>query len=123
MTKYAKAIYEIVETSRSHMTADQIFEALRKRYPAVVLATVYNNLNKLWESGYIRKVAVEGMPDRYDRAERHDHLMCKVCGRLQDLELPDLTGQFQQQVDVPVLAYDLKLLYICEDCRNTHVEK
>lgn len=123
MTKYAKAIYEIVETSRSHMTADQIFEALRKRYPAVVLATVYNNLNKLWESGYIRKVAVEGMPDRYDRAERHDHLMCKVCGRLQDLELPDLIGQLQQQVDVPVLAYDLKLLYICEDCRNTHVEK
>lgn len=123
MTKYAKAIYEIVETSRSHMTADQIFEALRKRYPAVVLATVYNNLNKLWESGCIRKVAVEGMPDRYDRAERHDHLMCKVCGRLQDLELPDLIGQLQQQVDVPVLAYDLKLLYICEDCRNTHDEK
>ena len=123
MTKYAKAIYEIVEASRSHMTADQIFETLRKRYPSVVLATVYNNLNKLWEEGYIRKVAVEGQPDRYDRTERHDHLVCKVCGRLQDLELPDLTGQFQQQLDVPVLAYDLKLLYICEDCRNTHVEK
>ena len=107
MTKYAKAIYEIVEASRSHMTADQIFETLRKRYPSVVLATVYNNLNKLWEEGYIRKVAVEGQPDRYDRTERHDHLVCKVCGRLQDLELPDLTGQFQQQVDVPVLAYDL----------------
>ena len=123
MTKYAKAIYEIVEASRSHMTADQIFETLRKRYPSVVLATVYNNLNKLWEEGYIRKVAVEGQPDRYDRTERHDHLVCKVCGRLQDLELPDLTGQFQQQVDVPVLAYDLKLLYICDDCRNTHDEK
>lgn len=123
MTKYAKAIYEIVEASRSHMTADQIFETLRKRYPSVVLATVYNNLNKLWEEGYIRKVAVEGQPDRYDRTERHDHLMCKVCGRLQDLELPDLIGQLQQQVDVPVLAYDLKLLYICEDCRNTHDEK
>lgn len=123
MTKYAKAIYEIVEASRSHMTADQIFETLRKRYPSVVLATVYNNLNKLWEEGYIRKVAVEGQPDRYDRTERHDHLVCKVCGRLQDLELPDLTGQFQQQVDVPVLAYDLKLLYICEDCRKTLDEK
>ena len=82
MTKYAKAIYEIVEASRSHMTADQIFETLRKRYPSVVLATVYNNLNKLWEEGYIRKVAVEGQPDRYDRTERHDHLVCKVCGRL-----------------------------------------
>ena len=123
MTKYAKAIYEIVEASRSHMTADQIFETLRKRYPSVVLATVYNNLNKLWEEGYIRKVAVEGQPDRYDRTERHGHLVCKVCGRLQDLELPDLTGQFQQQVDVPVLAYDLKLLYICEDCRKTLDEK
>ena len=117
MTKYSKKIHEIVESSQSHMTAEQIFHELKKIYPSVVLATVYNNLNKLWQLGLIRKVSVEGMPDRYDRIQRHDHLVCKVCGKLADLTLDDLTGQLQRQAGVPILSYDLKLLYICEQCR------
>ena len=56
MTKYEKAIYHIIHTSSMHLTAGHIFELLKKEYPKVVLATVYNNLNKLWESGLIRKI-------------------------------------------------------------------
>lgn len=123
MTKYSKKIHEIVESSQSHMTAEQIFHELKKIYPSVVLATVYNNLNKLWQLGLIRKVSVEGMPDRYDRIQRHDHLVCKVCGKLADLTLDDLTGQLQRQAGVPILSYDLKLLYICEQCRERQTKQ
>lgn len=117
MTKYEKAIFQIIEASRSHMTAEQVFAALRQQYPNVVLATVYNNLNRLWENGQIRKVSVEGMPDRYDRIARHDHLVCKECGKLLDIDLKDLTRQLQKQVGVPILSYDLKLVYLCEECK------
>lgn len=118
VTKYAKKILEIVETSHSHMTAEQVFEALRQTYPKVVLATVYNNLNRLWEEDRIRKISVEGMPDRYDRIQRHDHLVCKGCGRLLDVDLGDLTRQLEQKAGIPILSYDLKLLYLCEECRK-----
>ena len=74
MTKYAQAIQQIVESSGCHMTADQIFIQLRQIYPTVALATVYNNLGKLCQSGLLRKISAEGMPDRYDRPQRHDHL-------------------------------------------------
>ena len=47
MTKYEKKIYDIVNTSREHMTAEQIFDTLKQTYPGVSRATVYNNLNKL----------------------------------------------------------------------------
>ena len=96
MTKYAKKILEIVESSRSHLTAEQVFEQLREAYPSVVLATVYNNLNRLWEEGRIRKISVEGMPDRYDRIVRHDHLVCRKCGRLLDVDLGALTEQLEK---------------------------
>lgn len=118
MTKYENAVYEIVTASREHMTAEQIFEALRQTYPTVALATVYNNLNKLWNAGLIRRVSLEGMPDRYDRTEKHDHLVCRRCGRLLDVSLDDLTEQLQRQVGVSLLSYDLKLMYICDDCRD-----
>lgn len=118
MTKYETKIFEIVTSSRNHMTAEQVFRELQKTYPTVVLATVYNNLNKLWAAGRIRKVSQEGMPDRYDRMERHDHLVCRKCGKLMDVNLADLTEQIQRQIDIPILAYDLKLIYLCEECRE-----
>lgn len=118
MTKYGQKICEIVAGSRSHLTAEQIFDALRQTYPTVVLATVYNNLNRLCQAGLVRRVTVEGSPDRYDRVQRHDHLVCRKCGRLRDLDLGDLTEQLQRQAGVPILGYDLKLLYLCDQCRH-----
>lgn len=118
MTKYGTKILEIVSASRSHMTAEEIFYALRQTYPTVVLATVYNNLNRLWQEDLIRKVSVEGMPDRYDRIQRHDHLVCKSCGRLLDVDLGDLTAQLEEKAGISILSYDLKLTYLCEECRK-----
>ena len=116
--RYERAIREIICTGKDHMTAEQVFLALKKRYPAVVLATVYNNLNRLCQEDLIRKVSVEGMPDRYDRTLRHDHLVCKQCGRLLDIDLGDLTAQLEQKAGISILSYDLKLMYLCEDCRK-----
>lgn len=118
MTKYAKKILEIVETSHDHLTAEQVFDVLRQDCPGVVLATVYNNLNRLWQEEKIRKVTVEGMPDRYDCIRRHDHLVCKGCGKLLDVELADLTEMLEHQAGISLLAYDLKLIYLCADCKR-----
>lgn len=123
MTKYPKQILQIIQTSRDHLTAEQIFQELKQVYPAVVRATVYNNLHKLWESGAIRKVVLEGQPDRYDRLERHDHLVCKECGRLSDVTLSDLTQQLEKQLGMPILSYDLKMTYLCEACRSKQKEE
>lgn len=123
VTEYRRKILELVTASHSHMTAEQVFEALRRTNPKVVRATVYNNLNRLWAEGKVRKVSVEGMPDRYDRVERHDHLVCKGCGRLLDVDLGDLTKQLEQRVGRSILTYDLKLLYLCETCRKKSRQK
>ena len=118
MTKYEKEIYNIVNNSYGHLTVDQIFERLKETYPGVVLATVYNNLNKLWEDRLIHKVSVEGMPDRYDRIEKHDHLVCRLCGSLTDIRLEDLTLSLEKQLGEAFLSYDLKVFYICALCRE-----
>ena len=47
MTKYERAIYDIVAASHEHLSVKQVYERLKIRCPKVVPATVYNNLNKL----------------------------------------------------------------------------
>ena len=112
MTKYEKQIYEIVNSSQSHLTAEQVFSELKKVYPAVSQATVYNNLNKLYGAGRIRRVSVEGSPDRYDRTVKHDHLVCRRCGRLTDVCLEDLTDSLKRQLGGEFFSYDLKIFYL-----------
>ena len=104
--------------SHEHLTVRQIFERLKMDHPKVVLATVYNNLNKMWESGLIRKVSVEGMPDRYDILQKHDHLVCKRCGKILDVSFEDLTAPLRSQLGQDFLFYDLKVYYLCPECRE-----
>ena len=91
MTKYEKRIYEIVNQSSSHMTVEQIYQILKADFPSVVLATVYYNLNKLYRDRFINKISVEGMTDRNDKIVKHDHIVCKNCGKLTDIQFEDLT--------------------------------
>lgn len=119
MTRYEQKIYETVNESREHLTVEQIFVRLREICPRVALATVYNNVNRLCEAGLIRRVPVAGAPDRYDGVRKHDHLVCKRCGRLSDAAFADLTASLQETVGDAFLSYDLKVFYLCPDCRKT----
>ncbi len=111
MTKYEKEIYRLI-------TKSAVFSEVKKIYPSVSLATIYNNLNKLNEAGMIRKITVEGSPDRYDRAVKHDHIVCRRCGKLLDVQFRDLTDMLESQMGGNFLFYDLKVYYICPECRE-----
>ncbi|MGI5958867.1 MAG: Fur family transcriptional regulator [Massiliimalia sp.] len=115
--RYENIILEMINTSKEHMTAEQVFFQLKESYPSVVLATVYNNLNHLYEQGKIRKISIEGSPDRYDKNTRHDHLICRCCGKLSDIYLSDITAQLEQQMGFSIEGYDLKVQYLCPQCR------
>ncbi len=108
MTKYEKAIYDIVATSHEHLTVSQVYERLKEICPKVVPATVYNNLNKLWDSGLIRK---------------HDHLVCRHCGKIMDISFEDLTAPLRSQLGEDFLFYDLKVYYLCPECRAAKGQK
>lgn len=118
MTSYGKQILALVQETRGHLSAEDIFWQMKQNNPRVVLATVYNNLKALTQQGLIRKVTVEGQADRYDRVTRHDHLLCAVCGGLSDVVLPDMTDWLREKTGENVLGYDLKLSYTCPECQK-----
>lgn len=114
--RYNKVILDIINNSDTHLTAEQVFFELKKEYPSVALATVYNNLNSLCQQGKIRKISVEGCTERYDKNTRHDHLVCRRCGKLSDIHLEDITEQLKKQVGFEIDGYDIKVQYLCPEC-------
>lgn len=118
MTKYASGILDIVSRPGGHLTAEQIFWEMKREYPAIVMATVYNNLNALCAQGAIRRLRLEGQPDRYDRTIRHDHMVCRRCGELTDVFIGDLTDRLRAETGFEVDFYELKISWICKKCRE-----
>ena len=49
MTKYAQKICQIISSSRQHMTAEQIFDALRQAYPQLALDVALHDAEALAE--------------------------------------------------------------------------
>ncbi|MCI8566890.1 MAG: transcriptional repressor [Lachnospiraceae bacterium] len=116
MTQYEQEIHEIIRCSAEHLTVEQIFHRMKEKHPGIVLATIYNNVNRLWEAGLIRRVSIEGQPDRYDRPHRHDHLVCRRCGRLTDISFDDLTAPLRERIGENFFYYDLNIFYLCPAC-------
>ena len=68
--------------------------------------------------GLLHRITESGSPDRYDRTERHDHLICSRCGKIADVHLPDMQSRIERALGREILSYDLKIRYICPDCRE-----
>ena len=118
MSKYTEVILAAVTKLQRHPTAEQVFLEMKKEHPSIALGTVYKHLNALADEGLLLRITEPGSPDRYDRTERHDHLICSRCGKITDVRLPDMQERIEEALGQNILAYDLRIRYICPDCRE-----
>lgn len=89
-TKQREQIFSVLLDKRDHPTADEIYARARSEMPSISLATVYNCLETLTESGLIRAVNFEREPTRYcPNLTQHAHFYCKATGEVIDIELND----------------------------------
>ena len=71
-----------------HITADGVAEIARTEIGAISLQSVYDALGVLVAEGLIRRIQPAGSAARYeDRVgDNHHHLICRICGRLVDVD-------------------------------------
>lgn len=121
MTHQREIILQELRASRQHLTADELYERVKKRLPRISLATVYRNLEILTQVGIIAKREVSGRQKRFDsdRSE-HDHIFCIQCHRLDNLDLNrDKLGGLPTRLikGYTVTGYRLEFSGICRECR------
>ena len=71
-----------------HITADAAADIVRREIGAISLQSVYDALNVLVTGGLLRRIQPAGSPARFeDRVgDNHHHLVCRVCGRVVDVD-------------------------------------
>jgi len=93
LTPQRLALVRMLATDSSHPSADQIYARLRSEYPTISLATVYNTLEVLVDIGEALPLDLNEGWTRYDvhRPSAHPHIVCRKCGRVDDLEVEGLS--------------------------------
>jgi Fe2+ or Zn2+ uptake regulation protein len=70
-----------------HVTAEELLGEVSKRLPNASLPTVYATLDLFEELGAVRRVPTGGGAALYDpRTEPHNHVHCRRCGKVEDLD-------------------------------------
>ena len=75
-------------TGHPHVTADGVADAVRAEIGAISLQSVYDALSVLVGEGIIRRIQPAGSPARFEArvGDNHHHLICRVCGRVVDVD-------------------------------------
>jgi Fe2+ or Zn2+ uptake regulation protein len=86
VTPQRLAIQGIVESLGRHVSADEVATESAARLPGISLPTVYASLDALEDAGLLRRVAAGRGAALYDAGPEHHHLVCRRCGKVEDLE-------------------------------------
>lgn len=87
-TEQRKAVLETLLAQADHPTAVDLFMRVKGRVPTISLATVYNCLETLSDSGVVRIVNHEREPSRFcANLSEHAHLFCTECNGVTDIPL------------------------------------
>lgn len=104
---------------RVHMGVDELYEAIKKKFPSISLATVYKNINAMLEKDFILEVKIPNQKSKYELAkESHSHVMCEECGKVEDITL-DLHGITQTAANLTNYKINddaLILSGVCPSC-------
>lgn len=88
MTNQRELILKELKKCKKHLSADELYDRVKKVMPRISLATVYRNLEILSEAGMIGKLEISGRQKRFDYDVcEHDHIYCVRCHRVDNLVL------------------------------------
>ncbi len=81
-----EAIYDTLSSTKTHPTAEWVYNKLKPDLPDLSLGTVYRNLTVFKEMGLARSVGVVNGQERFDAdMTPHPHFVCTKCFKVIDV--------------------------------------
>ena len=121
-THQRQVLYEVMKTMPGHPSPEEVYARVKKRIPAISLATVYKNIHLFVERGVLKEVSMHHGSLRVElNSHLHHHMVCSHCKAITDIEEKDLDflptmrrlpGGFH------VERYAIDVIGICAACQK-----
>lgn len=114
----------IAEQAHIHPTAQQIYEAIVRKYTSTSLGNVYHNLSLFEEKKVVRKIGSgdAASPSRYEIVDdqSHLHIVCTECGSIEDVYTLRFSEEMKhlifQETRYQLHEFKSNLSGICSNC-------
>jgi Fe2+ or Zn2+ uptake regulation protein len=107
--------------TRRRATAYEVYKSVRRYFPTIGLATVYNTLRTMTERGLVAELPFSS-DLRFDATmTAHANLVCRKCARIEDVEFaPDyldaLLQHVKQMADFAPDGQCIDIYGVCRSC-------
>lgn len=123
LTPQRLMVLDALHEAEGHISAPDICDRVRAKYPWVNKSTIYRTLDLLKELDLVTETELGGDKLYYHQAEKghHHHLICQKCGKVLDIDedvFASLASTLRQKYR---FSADLKHLAIqghCLKCRG-----
>ena len=122
MTNQREIILRELKNSKQHLSADELYDRVKRIMPRISLATVYRNLEILSEAKIIGKLEISGRQKRFDfDVSDHDHIYCVVCHKVDNLSIERdavATERMNGAGGYAITGYRVEIVGICPECQK-----
>jgi len=107
-----------------HVSAEQLYDFVKKHDPSIGQATVYRVLKLIVDAGLAREVNFGDGMMRYEHSynhPHHDHLVCQGCGKyveIMDPVIEELQKRLAISHGFELTDHKMYLYGICNSCRG-----
>jgi len=121
-TTQRAAILQVLAGTDEFVSAQDLHSVLRTTGSTIGLATVYRALQDMAGGGgldTVRNQTGEVLYRQCERPAHHHHLVCRVCGRTQEIEAPSVekwARTVAAQYGYTDINHELELFGVCADC-------
>ena len=122
VTHQRQVLYEVMKSMHGHPSPEEVYAKVRKKIPAISLATVYKNIHLFVESGVFREVSMHHGSVRVEmNGEAHHHMVCSKCKAITDIGEEEL-GLVAKRNKLPggflVERYAVDVIGVCAKCQT-----
>lgn len=115
----------LLENKDKHLSAEEVYNLVKKRAPDVGLATVYRTLELFLLFDVIHSIDFGDGRKRYEFSSsgtdghHHHHLICTRCGKILEVDedlLEDLETRVSKEHNFKIENHQLKIFGTCREC-------
>jgi Fur family peroxide stress response transcriptional regulator len=123
VTHQRQVLYEAMKSMDGHPSPEEVYARVKKKVPAISLATVYKNIHLFVESGVFQKVSMHHGSVRVEmNGEPHHHMVCSKCRKITDIGEKEL-GLVAKRSRLPggflVERYAVDAIGVCASCQKS----
>lgn len=124
LTRQRERILTVFLESGKHLSAEELYDILKKEDPSIGQATVFRTLKLLCDAEIASVVNLGNKTIRYEPKfghEHHDHLCCLKCGRFieaMDSEIEKLQEKLCRKFGFEPKWHRLEIFGLCKDCKD-----